>query len=180
MDVVRKNIESLRGRVDINSTLGKGTSFVIRLPLTLAVIDGQVVTVGKETFVIPTISIEQSLQPIEGQISTIHGGRGEVVRVRDSLLPLVRLHDLFNIKTEITDVYQSLTVVVADGSERCCLLVDGLLGQQQVVIKNLGDFLGTIRGVSGAAIMGDGNVSLILDVPGLIKLACSDEAVAVC
>ncbi len=175
MDVVRKNIESLRGRVDIDSKVGKGTVFSIRLPLTLAVIDGQVVTVGGEAFIIPTISIEQSLQPGADQISTMQGGKGELVKVRDSLLPVVRLHNLFNIETEMTEVCSGLVVVVADGNDRCCLLVDSLLGQQQVVIKSLGEFLGSIRGVSGGAIMGDGNVSLILDVPGLIKLSSREE-----
>ena len=174
MDVVRKNIESLRGRVDIESELGKGSVFTIRLPLTLAVIDGQVVTVGTEKYIIPTVSIEQSIRPRVDQLSTVQGGKGHMLMIRGELVPLVALHELFTIDSEHSDPCESLVVVVADGGSRCCVQVDGLLGQQQVVIKSLGSMLGSIKGVSGGAIMGDGNVSLILDVPGLISLAADN------
>ena len=170
MDVVRKNIEALRGRVDIDSVPGKGSTFSIALPLTLAVIDGQVVTVGPESFIIPTLSIEQNLRPTSEQLSTIQGGRGEMIMIRGQLIPLVRIHQLFGIGPKTTEPTQALMVAVTDGDRRCCLMVDDLLGQQQVVIKSLGDYLGKIKGISGSAIMGDGNVSLILDVPGLINL----------
>ena len=173
MDVVRKNIESLRGRIDIDSAIGKGTTFSIQLPLTLAVIDGQLVTVGDEQYIIPTASIEQNLRPVPSQISTVQGGRGEMMMVRGELIPLIRLYNIFNIKPEIEDPCESLVVIVTDGVQRCCIQVDDLLGQQQVVIKSLGDYLGSIQGVSGGAIMGDGNVSLILDVPGVLALANS-------
>ncbi|MBN1763677.1 MAG: Hpt domain-containing protein [Sedimentisphaerales bacterium] len=175
MDVVRKNIEALRGRVDIDSRPGRGSIFSIRLPLTLAVIDGQVMTVGQESYIIPTISIEQSLRPEPDQVKTVQGGRGEMVLLRGELVPLVRLYRLFGIEPEHTDCSQALIVVVADGQKRACLQVDSLLDQQQVVIKSLGDYLGNIKGVSGGAIMGDGNVSLILDVPGLINLAIQQQ-----
>ncbi|MCP4712121.1 MAG: chemotaxis protein CheA [Planctomycetes bacterium] len=170
MDVVRKNIEALRGRVDIDSVPGKGSTFSIGLPLTLAVIDGQVVTVGPESYIIPTLSIEQNLRPTPEQISTIQGGQGEMIMIRDQLVPLVRIHQLYGIEPKTTDPTQALVVAVTDGDHRCCLMVDDLRGQQQVVIKSLGDYLGKIKGISGSAIMGDGNVSLILDVPGLINL----------
>jgi len=172
MDVVKKNIDLLRGRIDINSVLGKGTTFTIRLPLTLAIIDGQIIKVGTERFILPISSIIQSFKPSVEQISTVQT-RGEVVMVRGQLLPLVRLHRLFDIASSVNDLTEALLVIVEADCKKCCLLVDELLGQQQVVIKSLGDGLGGIKGISGGAIMGDGKVSLILDVPELITLAHS-------
>jgi len=170
MDVVKKNIESLRGKIDINSTRGKGTIFTIRLPLTLAIIDGQVVCIGEHRYIIPINSIVRSLRPTPQQLSSVQG-RGEMVLERGELMPLVRLYKLFGVVAATEDPTESLVVVVEEDGRRCCLLVDDLLAQQQVVIKNLGEALGVLRGVSGGAIMGDGKVSLILDIPGLIKLA---------
>lgn len=170
MDVVKKNIEELQGRVDITSTLGQGTCFTICLPLTLAVIDGQIVKVGEERYILPINSIINSFRPQADQISSVQL-RGEVVSVRGDLLPLVRLHDLFTVVPRTDKPEEGLLVIVESDNRRCCLLVDELLGQQQVVIKSLGDGLGTVAGVSGGAIMGDGCVSLILDVPGLIDLS---------
>ncbi|HMB94456.1 MAG TPA: chemotaxis protein CheA, partial [Tepidisphaeraceae bacterium] len=167
MDVVRRNVESLRGRIEIASEEGKGSTFTIRLPLTLAVIDGLVVKVGEHRYIIPITSIEQSLQPREQQISTVQN-RVEMCMVREHLVPVLRLHRLFNVATPNEDITKGLLVIVHNGTNRCCLLVDELLGQQQVVIKSLGASLGQIEGISGGAILGDGNVSLILDVPGLI------------
>ncbi|MBN2212444.1 MAG: chemotaxis protein CheA [Sedimentisphaerales bacterium] len=166
MDVVRKNIEMLRGRIDIESRPGKGATFIIRLPLTLAVIDGQIMSVGQEQFIVPIISIEQSLRPQPEQLSTVQG-QGEMMMIRGQLLPLVRLHRLFGIADACSKPEEGLVMVVGDGDERYCLLVDNLLGQQQVVIKSLGGYFGSIPGVSGGAIMGDGRVRLILDIPGL-------------
>ena len=176
MDVVRKNIEALRGRVDIDSTPGQGTIFSIRLPLTLAVIEGQIVTIANEKYIIPLLSIERSLRPNREQISSVYGGKAESIMIHGDLLPLVRLYHLFGIEPRTTDPCEGLVVIVADGNKRCCLLVDDLAGQQQVVIKSLGSYLGSIHGVSGGAIMGDGNVALILDVPGLIQLAQVSDA----
>ena len=170
MDVVKKNIESLRGKIEIGSTPGKGTIFTIRLPLTLAVIDGQVVSIGEHRYIIPINSIVRSLRPTAQQISSVQN-RGEMVLERGELMPLVRLHRLFGVIPATEDPTEALVVVVEEDDKRCCLLVDDLLGQQQVVIKSLGEALGRVRGVSGGAIMGDGKVSLILDIPGLIKLA---------
>lgn len=170
MDVVKKNIESLRGKIDISSTRGKGTIFTIRLPLTLAVIEGQVVCIGEHRYVIPINSIICSLRPTPQQLSSVQG-RGEMVLERNELMPLVRLYKLFNVVPTTEDPTKALVVVVEEDGKRCCLLVDDLLAQQQVVIKSLGETLGVLHGVSGGAIMGDGKVSLILDVPGLVKLA---------
>ena len=183
MDVVKRNIESLRGRIDISSTPGQGSVFTIRLPLTLAVIDGLIVRVGPrpdasplergQRYILPINSVEQSLRPQKAQLSTVQG-RGELCMVRGELLPLVRLHNLFGVEPKTIDPTEALVVIVQDNDRRCCLLVDELLGQEQVVIKSLGQLgqdVGPIRGVSGGAVLGDGTVSLILDVPGLIELA---------
>ncbi|MHC4475815.1 MAG: chemotaxis protein CheA [Planctomycetota bacterium] len=170
MDVVRKNIESLHGKIDISSVLGKGTTFTIRLPLTLAIIDGQVVMVGSERHIIPINSIIKTLRPTPGQLSTVHT-RGEMVNVRGELLPLIRLYGLLGAVPNTEDPTEALLVIVEEDGQKACLLVDELLDQQQVVIKSLGEGLGKVKGLSGGAIMGDGRVSLILDVPGLMELA---------
>ncbi|MHC4526911.1 MAG: chemotaxis protein CheA [Planctomycetota bacterium] len=170
MDVVRKNIESLHGKIDISSVLGKGTTFTIRLPLTLAIIDGQVVMVGSERHIIPINSIIKTLRPTPGQLSTVHN-RGEMVNVRGELLPLIRLYGLLGAVPNTEDPTEALLVIVEEDGQKACLLVDELLDQQQVVIKSLGEGLGKVKGLSGGAIMGDGRVSLILDVPGLMELA---------
>ncbi len=174
MDVVRRNIEALRGKTEIRSTPGKGSTFVLRLPLTMAIIDGMIVRLGSQRYVIPTLSIEQSFQPRRDQISSVLG-RGEVVSVRGSLLPIYRLNRIFNRNEGIDDPTESLLIVLESNDSRCCLLVDEIIGQQQVVIKTLGQGLGRARGVSGGAILGDGRVALILDVDGLIREATSSE-----
>ena len=170
MDVVRKNVEALRGRIDIASVEGKGSTFTVRLPLTLAVIDGLVIKVGPERYIIPITSVEQSLRPRADQLSKVQG-RGEMCMIREGVVPLFRLHRLFDAVPASQDPTQAIVVVVQDGDRRCCLLIDELLGQQQVVIKSLGESLPMVPGISGGAILGDGNVCLILDVPGLISLA---------
>ncbi len=169
MDVVRRNIEELRGRIDIASTEGEGTVFTVTLPLTLAVIDGQMVRVGTEKYIIPINNIRRSFRPKKEEISTVHG-RSEMVLVRDELLPLVRLHSMFDVEPDSTNLCEGLVVIVEEDNEACCLFVDDLLDQQQVVIKGLGPLFSQTVGVSGGAIMGDGMVRLILDIPGVIKL----------
>ncbi|MGR3176366.1 MAG: chemotaxis protein CheW [Candidatus Scalindua sp.] len=166
MDVVKKNIEKLRGNVEVKSEEGKGSTFTIKLPLTLAIIDGIVVTVGGTKYIIPTISIEESIRPTKEDISTVKN-QGEVVNIRGSLLSLVRLHKLYNIDTDKTNPWESIVVVVEDTEGKYGVLVDELLGQQQVVIKSLGDRFKDVKGISGSAILGDGKVGLILDVSGV-------------
>ncbi len=166
MDVVKKNIEKLRGKVDVTSQEGAGSTFTIKLPLTLAIIDGIVVNVGDTKYIIPTVSIEESLQPKEEEISTVKN-QGEVVNIRGNLLSLVRLHKLYNINTTKTIPWESIVVVVEGAEGKYGVLVDELLGQQQVVIKSLGDRFKNVKGISGSAILGDGKVGLILDVTGV-------------
>lgn len=170
MDVVKKNIESLRGKIEISSVLGKGTTFTIRMPLTLAIIDGQVVRIGTNRYIVPINSIVRTLSPKQDQLSSVQN-RGEMVMVRGNLLPLVRLYKLFGVDPSSEDPTKALLVIVEEDGRQCSLLVDELLSQQQVVIKSLGEGLGGVLGVSGGAIMGDGKVSLILDIPGLMELA---------
>ena len=172
MDVVRKNIEALRGKVDISSELGKGSTFTIRLPLTLSLIDGQVIMVGRDRYIIPVNSIVRSYKPTAKQMSSILS-KGEIALTQGKLVPVIRLHELFGMTQTSKDITESLLVTVEEDQHQCCLVVDDLLGQQQVVIKTLGEMMGSIMGVSGGAIMGDGKVSLILDIPSLMEMARS-------
>jgi two-component system chemotaxis sensor kinase CheA len=162
MDVVRQGVESLHGRIDINTAPGGGSAFTVRLPLTLAITDGMLVRVGSERYIIPTISIHLCFRPTRDSLSTV-SGRGELVMLRGELMPIFRLHRLFGIHSAIEDPAQALLVVVGDENRRCALLVDELLGQQQVVAKSLSQAVGKVPGVSGGAILGDGQVGLILD-----------------
>jgi two-component system, chemotaxis family, sensor kinase CheA len=164
MDVVRRGIEALHGRIDINTAINAGSTFTVRLPLTLAITDGMLVRVGMERYIIPTISIHLCFRPTAEALSTI-SGKGEMVMLRGELMPIFRLHRLFGIRSAIEDPVKALLVVVGDQERRCALLVDELLGQQQVVAKSLTRAVGKIPGVSGGAILGDGQVGLILD-PG--------------
>jgi two-component system, chemotaxis family, sensor kinase CheA len=185
MDVVRKGVEALRGRIDIHSEPGAGSTFTVRLPLTLAITDGMLVRVGAERYIIPTISIHLCFRPDRECLSTV-SGRGELVLLRGELMPIFRLHRLFNINSAIEDPSKGLLVVVGDEERRCALLVDELLGQQQVVAKSLANAVGAIAGVSGGAILGDGQVGLILDPGEVIAQArqtpdlcsCPDGAAA--
>ncbi|RKY26816.1 MAG: chemotaxis protein CheA, partial [Planctomycetota bacterium] len=170
MDVVRRNIESLRGKQEIASEKGKGTTFTVRLPLTLAIIDGMLLRVGRDIYIVSTASINQAFQPEEGAVSTV-AQKGEMVMLRGELIPIVRLHRLFNVKEAHEDFNKSLLVVVESDNRRCALMIDEIIGQQQIVIKSLGKTFGNIRGISGGAILGDGHVGLILDVAGLLDLA---------
>ena len=170
MDVVRKNIQGLGGNVEIFSEPGKGARFTVRLPLTLAIMDGQSVAVGKEYYIVPLVSIIVSTIVKNEHVSTMANG-GEVFKFRDEYLPLMRLYDLYGATSRTTDISQGLMVVVEGDGRRAGLFVDELLGQQQVVIKSLEANYKRVEGISGATILGDGSVALILDIPGLIRIA---------
>ncbi len=170
LDVVRRNVERLRGRVDISSRPGQGTVFKITLPLTLAIIDGLIVKVGKERYILPTLSVRESFRPAADMISRVQG-RAEVVNVRGRLIPLLRLHELFGVRPKSAEAAEGIIVVAQSGTSLRCLLVDGLLHKQEVVIKNLNDLMVyKNRALAGAAILGDGQVGLILDVNALVHL----------
>jgi two-component system chemotaxis sensor kinase CheA len=171
MDVVRRNIQALGGNIELISELGKGSTIAIHLPLTLAILDGQSIAVGDETYILPLGAIIESLNIKEDRVNRVVG-KGETFLLRGHYLPIIRLHEIFNVPhpkaTRLTD---GLLVVVEGQGERYGLFVDDLLGQQQVVIKSLEANYRRIEGVSAATILGDGSVALILDIPGLVRLA---------
>ena len=170
MDVVRKNIEAIRGQTEIQSVLGRGSIFQMRLPLTLAIIDGMVIRVGPETYVIPTLSIVTSIKPEPKNISTVLD-QGEMISLKGRLIPLFRLGNLFRLDSQEKGEEIELVVVVEDDGKLAGLVIDELIGRQQVVIKTLGETMVNIHGIAGGAIMPNGRVGLILDVGGVVKLA---------
>ncbi|GAB6181423.1 chemotaxis protein CheA [Desulfotomaculum defluvii] len=170
MDVVKQNIEKLRGRIEIRSTPDQGTLFIIRIPLTLAIIEGMVVRVGRARYTLPIASIKECFQPKESQIVVNPDGL-EVVNIRGELLPVIRLHQLYKVQPAFDQLTEGILIVMESEDQKCCLFVDELVGQQQIVIKPLPPALGKIRGVSGLAILGDGEVSMILDIAHLIVSA---------
>lgn len=167
MDVVKRNIQSMGGRVEVNSVFGVGTRITIRLPLTLAILDGLSVTVGDQMFIVPLTYITESLQPSENDIRTI-SGRGRVVQVRGEYLPVIALHEVFNIRPKSSEIKDGILVILDADGHKAAMLVDELVGQHQVVIKSLESNYRRVHGVSGATIMGDGKVALILDTTGLV------------
>jgi len=171
MDVVRRNIQSLGGNIDIISELGKGTTIAIHLPLTLAILDGQSVAVGDETYIVPLVSIIESINITEKMLNKV-AGKGETFKLRNEYLPIIRMREIFNVKSGTATKPNEGVIVVVEGQGALCgFLVDELLGQQQVVIKSLEANYRRVEGVSGATILGDGSVALILDVPGLVRLS---------
>jgi two-component system chemotaxis sensor kinase CheA len=170
MDVVRKGIDRLRGRIEISSSKGEGAVFVISLPLTLAIIEGMVVRVGKERYIIPALTILESFRPEKKQYSTIEG-KGEMILTRGRLVPLVRLDRMFGIQGDYTHPWEGLVVAVENDGHQRCLLLDELVGKEEVVIKSLGQGLKAVRGIAGGAILGDGRVGLILDISGIFEIS---------
>jgi two-component system chemotaxis sensor kinase CheA len=169
MDVVRRHIEKLRGRIEIRSTLGQGATFLLKLPLTLAIIDGLVVGVGKERYIVPLFAVREMFRPTAETIWTVQG-RNEMALVRGSLLPVVRLYKAFRVEARHEDPLQGVLVVAEVEGQRFCVLVDELIGKQEVVIKSLGETFSSVTGVAGGAILGDGRVGLILDLDRLSKV----------
>lgn len=174
-DVVKNRIEKLRGRVDVQSITGKGSTFFLRLPLTLAIVNGMIIRVAGERYIIPTLVVQESFRPRKSEYHTVKS-EGEMLKVRDSLIPLVRLDRLLgrngNDSYSETDRFpwERLVVVVENQGRRMCLLVDELLSQEEVVIKNLGGWLRDVKGIAGSTIMGDGKVGLILDIAGIYNM----------
>ncbi len=172
MDVVKKQILKLRGKIEIHSAPGRGATFYLKLPLTLAIIDGLLVGVGGEHYVMPVSAVREMFRPREEAISTV-ASRDEMVLVRGSLLPVVRLHRKFGVRPKSEKLWESLLIVTEAEGKRFCLAVDELIGKQEVVIKSLGESLRHVRGVAGGAILGDGRVGLILDPDALFGKAAA-------
>ena len=170
MDVVRRNIRELGGNIEISSAEGHGTTFTIRLPLTLAILDGQLVRIGRETYIIPLISIIESLLIVPENINSI-ASSSEVYKLRNDYIPILRTHELFGTRADSDNIEEGLLVVIEGEGQKVGLYVDELLGQQQVVIKSLETNYQRVDGISGATILGNGTVALILDVEGLIGMA---------
>ncbi|WP_017429036.1 chemotaxis protein CheA [Vreelandella jeotgali] len=170
MDVVKRNIQAMGGRVEIQSKMGEGTNTSIVLPLTLAILDGMSIKVGEETFILPLSAVLESLQPAKEDMYAM-AGDDVVLKVRDEYLPVIAIHEVFDVEGAITDPTRSIAVIVQGEGRRYALLVDELLGQRQVVVKNLEDNYRKVPGVSAATILGDGSVSLILDITGLHRLS---------
>ena len=176
MDVVSKNIEKIRGRIDVSSTQNVGTTFTLRIPLTTAIVDGMLLRVKDSIYAVPVLDIKESLKISENNIVEMVDGQ-EVAKIRNSFFPVVRIseiHDLGSGEVALTD---GILVLVENGGKSVCLFVDELIDQKQLVVKPLPDYLGELEGVSGCAILGDGNICLIFDIASLIKLAESGTKV---
>jgi len=177
MDVVKRNIESLGGTVTIKTEQGKGTTFTLKLPLTLAIIEGMTVRIGQETYIVPLLSILESIQPKEGVVKTVVG-KGELINVRGTYLPVIRLYEVFALRPEHTLPTKAILLILETEGERVAVMVDEILGQQQVVIKSMEQNFRKVEGIAGATILSDGTVGFILDVRGLLEIARREEAVA--
>jgi len=166
MDVVTKNIETIGGSVLVDSIPGEGTAITLKIPLTLAIIDGMNIKVGKSCYTIPLTSIKESFRPKETEIFSDPEGN-EMIMVRGMCFPIVRLHNLFQVKTEITEFTEGIIIMVENDEKTLCLFADALLGEQQVVVKALPKYLRKVRGLAGCTLLGDGSISLILDITDL-------------
>jgi len=170
MDVVKKNLEKIKGKIDVSSTPGQGSKITLRIPLTLAIIDGMIVRVGTSTCIVPTLSMLEAFRPVMDQITITPDG-DELAKVRENFLPIVRLHDILGKKPDSHDLADGILIVLEYQETRFCLFIDEIVGQQQTVIKGLSNFIGNVPGVSGCTILGDGEVCLILDVGALTDSA---------
>ena len=173
LDVVCQAVDALRGRIEVQSSEGQGCAFIMRMPLTMAITDGMVVRVGSQRYILPIANIQKAVRPVEADIHTVNQ-RAEMLDFRGDLLPVFRLHRLFDITDAQTELTLGLLVVIGEGQQRCALFVDDLLSQTQVVTKLLGKGINKVQGVAGGAIMSDGTVGLILDTAGIVNIARSD------
>ncbi|MCZ9927351.1 chemotaxis protein CheA [Brachyspira hyodysenteriae] len=170
MDVVRANVEKMKGKIEIKSTEGQGSTFIIKLPLTLAIIEGITFALGKQIYIMPLISIIEQIKVKNEQVKPFEG-KGEMIKIRDEYLPLIRLHKVFEIDTQVDNIDDGIVVVVEAGYRKCAIFVDELLDQQQVVIKSLDSAFSKHAGIAGSTILGDGRIALIIDIQGLVNMS---------
>ena len=172
MDVVKKGIEKIGGTVSVDSKEGFGTTFIIKIPLSLAIVDGMEVSVGKSIFTIPINSIKESFKLKENQLIKDTTGR-EMIMIRGQCYPLIRLYELYELETEVTDVYSGIIILVENEGRSACLMADELMGEQQVVVKPFSPMLNNFNvkqnGMAGCTILGDGSITIILDVGNIIS-----------
>ncbi|MDF2821220.1 MAG: cheA2 [Clostridiales bacterium] len=172
MDVVARNIEAVGGTVYVDSMPGKGTEITLKIPLTLAIIDGMNIKVGNSRYTIPIISIKESFRPSKKDIISDPDGN-EMILVRGQCYKILRIHEVYKVKTQITELYNGIIIMIEHGDKTICIFADELIGQQQVVVKALPEYIQTfktIRGLAGCTLLGDGSISLILDVAGMINM----------
>lgn len=170
MDVVRANVEKMKGKIEIKSTEGKGSTFIVKLPLTLAIIEGITFALGKQIYIMPLISIIEQIKVKNEQVKPFEG-KGEMIKIREEYLPLIRLHKVFEIDTQVENIEDGIVVVVEAGYRKCAIFVDELLDQQQVVIKSLDSAFDKHAGIAGGTILGDGKIALIIDIQGLVNMS---------
>ncbi|MDM8522326.1 chemotaxis protein CheA [Desulfococcaceae bacterium HSG8] len=170
LDVVKRNLDKLKGRADIRSILGNGVSIVLRIPLTLAIIDGMIVRVGSASYTIPLLSIRESFRPDPDQVTVTMEGQ-EIVRIREDLIPVIRLHELYHISSDQRELDRGILINVSAGTKTVCLFADEIIGHHHTVVKGIPNYVASARGISGCTILGNGEISLILDVGNIIDIA---------
>ncbi len=174
MDVVRQNIEKISGRINVTSKPGQGSQFSIRIPLTLAIIEGLLVRIGSQLLTLPLLSVRGAIKVKKADVSKNLDG-GELVKIREQLCPIIRLHELLSMEPEHRNLEEGILVLVDNEGHQIGLFADEILGQYQTVIKGLSGFFGTVEGISGTSIMSNGDISLILDIPGLVASALKKQ-----
>ncbi|NLO18842.1 MAG: chemotaxis protein CheA [Ignavibacteria bacterium] len=170
MDVVRKNIEKLRGSVDVSSVEGKGSKFTLRIPLTLAIMESMLIRVGDSKFALPILAIRESFRPNPNSITVTMDGL-EVAKVRQEILPIIRIHELLGLESDSEKLHEGILIIIEARERKVCLFADEIVGQQQAVIKGLSDYIGKVPGITGCMILADGGIGLILDIESLIDMA---------
>ena len=168
MDTVKRDIEALLGTIAISSEPNKGTNVKLKLPLTLAIIEGMMIEVGNQVFTLPLLSVQEALRPIPKQIRKVKD-KGELVEIRGEYIPLLRLHERLNLTPRFEKPTEGIVLVVQHANRNQCLLVDEIVDQRPVVIKSMEENFVQVPGIAGATILGDGNISFILDVPSLVN-----------